>query len=70
MSKPQSILHITNFIPEQSKNSGNYNNLLKYMFNSADGANVAGLNYIRVPIGASDFSAGGKSATSYYIQHH
>ncbi|KAG6888229.1 hypothetical protein C0995_009606 [Termitomyces sp. Mi166 len=28
------------------------------MFNTADGANAAGLNYIRVPIGASDFSAG------------
>ncbi|KAG6844261.1 hypothetical protein H0H87_008354 [Tephrocybe sp. NHM501043] len=40
----------------KSKNSANYNNLLKYMFNSVDGANAAGLNYIRVPIGASDFS--------------
>jgi hypothetical protein len=29
------------------------------MFDSADGANAAGLNYIRVGIGASDFSAGG-----------
>ncbi|RDB26922.1 Endo-1,6-beta-D-glucanase [Hypsizygus marmoreus] len=28
------------------------------MFNSADGANAAGLNYIRVAIGASDFAAG------------
>ncbi|GLB39559.1 putative glycosyl hydrolase 30 family protein [Lyophyllum shimeji] len=41
----------------KSKNSGNYHNLLNYMFNSADGANAAGLNYLRVPIGASDFSA-------------
>ncbi|KAF9558907.1 glycoside hydrolase family 30 protein [Agrocybe pediades] len=39
-------------------NSGNYWNLLGYMFGAADGANVAGLNYIRVPIGASDFSSG------------
>ncbi|KAE9407542.1 glucan endo-1,6-beta-glucosidase [Gymnopus androsaceus JB14] len=38
-------------------NSGNYWNLLGYMFNPTDGANAAGLNYIRVPIGASDFSA-------------
>lgn len=30
------------------------------MFNSADGANAAGLNYIRVAIGASDFAAGRK----------
>ena len=27
------------------------------MFSPTDGANAAGLNYIRVPIGASDFSA-------------
>ncbi|KAG6908879.1 hypothetical protein DXG01_002953 [Tephrocybe rancida] len=45
----------------KSKNNANYNNLLRYMFNSADGANTAGLNYIRVPIGASDFSAGAYS---------
>ncbi|GLB39557.1 putative glycosyl hydrolase 30 family protein [Lyophyllum shimeji] len=41
----------------KSQDSGNYDNLLNYMFNSADGANAAGLNYLRVPIGASDFSA-------------
>ncbi|KAG6830490.1 hypothetical protein H0H92_000498 [Tricholoma furcatifolium] len=29
------------------------------MFDSTDGANVAGLNYVRVPIGASDFSSQG-----------
>jgi hypothetical protein len=27
------------------------------MFSPTDGANAAGLNYIRIPIGASDFSA-------------
>ncbi|KAG6852577.1 hypothetical protein C0991_010869, partial [Blastosporella zonata] len=42
-----------------STNAANYNSLLNYMFNTADGANAAGLNYLRVPIGASDFSAGG-----------
>ncbi|KAF8964806.1 glycoside hydrolase [Flammula alnicola] len=41
----------------KTKNSGNYWNLLQYMFTTTDGANAAGLNYIRVPIGASDFSA-------------
>ncbi|KAG6818641.1 hypothetical protein H0H93_003231, partial [Arthromyces matolae] len=46
----------------KSTNAGNYNTLLNYMFGSADGANAAGLNYIRVPIGASDFS---DSAYSY-----
>ncbi|KAG6830114.1 hypothetical protein H0H92_002163 [Tricholoma furcatifolium] len=33
--------------------------LLTYMFGSTDGDNVAGLNCIRVPIGASDFSPQG-----------
>ncbi|KAF8069316.1 glycoside hydrolase family 30 protein [Lyophyllum atratum] len=41
----------------KSKNNANYHALLNYMFNSGDGANAAGLNYLRVPIGASDFSA-------------
>ncbi|KAF8797523.1 glycoside hydrolase family 30 protein [Phlegmacium glaucopus] len=41
----------------KSTNSANYFNLLKYAFSPTDGANAAGLNYIRVPIGASDFSA-------------
>ncbi|KDR79564.1 hypothetical protein GALMADRAFT_137365 [Galerina marginata CBS 339.88] len=41
----------------KSKNSGNYWNLLGYMFGPTYGANSAGLNYIRVPIGSSDFSA-------------
>jgi len=30
------------------------------MFNPVDGATGAGLNYIRVPIGATDFSASRK----------
>ncbi|KAG6826979.1 hypothetical protein H0H92_013684 [Tricholoma furcatifolium] len=41
------------------KNPDNYRKILTYMFDSADGGNVAGLNYIRVPIGASDFSPQG-----------
>ncbi|KII83682.1 glycoside hydrolase family 30 protein [Plicaturopsis crispa FD-325 SS-3] len=41
----------------KSKNSGNYWAILDYMFNPADGANSAGLSYLRVPLGASDFSA-------------
>ncbi|KAF9460162.1 glycoside hydrolase family 30 protein [Collybia nuda] len=41
----------------KNRNPTNYNSLLRYMFNGADGANSAGLNYIRVGIGASDFSA-------------
>nr|BAH80445.1 putative glycoside hydrolase family 30 protein [Lentinula edodes] len=43
----------------KTANSGNYWNLLNYMFNPTDGANAAGLSYVRVPIGASDFSASG-----------
>ncbi|KAL0571506.1 hypothetical protein V5O48_010456 [Marasmius crinis-equi] len=42
----------------KSKNSGNYWNMLNYLFSPTDGANAAGLNYIRVPLGASDFSSG------------
>ncbi|KAF9031585.1 glycoside hydrolase [Panaeolus papilionaceus] len=42
----------------KSKNSGNYNNLMNYLFSPTYAANAAGLNFIRVPIGASDFSAG------------
>ncbi|KAF5370547.1 hypothetical protein D9757_010139 [Collybiopsis confluens] len=41
----------------KTANSGNYFNLINYMFNPTDGANAAGLNYVRVPIGATDFSA-------------
>ncbi|KAF7373313.1 Glucan endo-1,6-beta-glucosidase [Mycena sanguinolenta] len=41
----------------KATNSDNYFELLNYMFSPTDGANAAGLNYIRVPLGASDFSA-------------
>ncbi|KAL1738416.1 glycoside hydrolase superfamily, partial [Schizophyllum fasciatum] len=41
----------------KSQNSGSYNKLLRYLFDATDGANAAGLSYIRVPLGASDFSA-------------
>ncbi|KXN82356.1 Endo-1,6-beta-D-glucanase [Leucoagaricus sp. SymC.cos] len=41
----------------KSRNPSNYQNLLNAMFNPIDGGTGAGLNYIRVPIGASDFSA-------------
>ncbi|KAJ8503103.1 hypothetical protein ONZ45_g11150 [Pleurotus djamor] len=40
-----------------NRNPTNYQNLLRYLFTPTDGANAAGLSYIRVPIGASDFSA-------------
>ncbi|KAJ6479912.1 glycoside hydrolase family 30 protein [Mycena vitilis] len=38
-------------------NSGNYWNVLQKLFSPEDGANAAGLSYLRVPIGATDFSA-------------
>ncbi|KAJ7206033.1 glucan endo-1,6-beta-glucosidase [Mycena pura] len=41
----------------KAKNSDNYWKLLTYMFSPTDGANAAGISYIRVPLGASDFSA-------------
>ncbi|THU93388.1 glucan endo-1,6-beta-glucosidase [Dendrothele bispora CBS 962.96] len=41
----------------KSRNSGAYFSLLGYLFSPTDGANAAGLNYIRIPLGASDFSA-------------
>ncbi|KIJ95890.1 glycoside hydrolase family 30 protein [Laccaria amethystina LaAM-08-1] len=41
----------------KSTNSQNYWTLLDHMFSSTYAANAAGLNYIRVTIGASDFSA-------------
>ncbi|PPR01864.1 hypothetical protein CVT24_001345 [Panaeolus cyanescens] len=56
-------MHFSNFARDtvhlvyQSKNSGNYNKLLNYLFNPGYGENAAGLNFIRIPIGASDFSA-------------
>ncbi|KAJ7854644.1 glycoside hydrolase family 30 protein [Mycena leptocephala] len=41
----------------KAKNSANYNSILQHMFTVTDGANAAGFSYLRVPIGASDFSA-------------
>ncbi|KAF5362729.1 hypothetical protein D9758_011677 [Tetrapyrgos nigripes] len=42
----------------KSKNRNAYNDLLNYLFSPTDGANAAGLSYIRIPLGASDFSSG------------
>ncbi|TFK38651.1 glucan endo-1,6-beta-glucosidase [Crucibulum laeve] len=39
------------------EHADNYWAILRYMFSPVDGANAAGLNYIRIPLGASDFSA-------------
>ncbi|KAJ7088501.1 glycoside hydrolase family 30 protein [Mycena belliarum] len=41
----------------KSKNAANYWSILGHMFSVADGADAAGFSYLRVPIGASDFSA-------------
>lgn len=41
----------------KSQNSTNYWELLDYLFNITDASNSAGFSYIRVPLGASDFSA-------------
>ncbi|KAJ7871665.1 glucan endo-1,6-beta-glucosidase [Mycena olivaceomarginata] len=41
----------------KTKNSANYWSVLGHLFSVADGADAAGLSYLRVPIGASDFSA-------------
>ncbi|KAF8637166.1 hypothetical protein AX17_003070 [Amanita inopinata Kibby_2008] len=41
----------------KSKNPANYWELLNYLFSPRDGANAAGLSYVRVPLGASDFSS-------------
>jgi hypothetical protein len=49
----------------KNANSGNYWSLLKYMFDPTDGANSAGLSYIRIPLGSSDLSA---SAYTYCDQ--
>ncbi|KAH7922519.1 glycoside hydrolase family 30 protein [Leucogyrophana mollusca] len=40
----------------KAQNSGSYWQLMDYLFNATDGANAAGFSYIRVPLGASDFS--------------
>ncbi|KAG6335099.1 hypothetical protein ID866_3988 [Astraeus odoratus] len=41
----------------KNQNSGSYWSLMDYLFDATDGANAAGFSYIRVPLGASDFSA-------------
>ncbi|KAE9400866.1 glucan endo-1,6-beta-glucosidase [Gymnopus androsaceus JB14] len=41
----------------KTTNVAQYWSLLGYLFVPTDGAGAAGLNYIRVPLGASDFSA-------------
>lgn len=43
----------------QTKNSTNYWSLLNYLFSPREAANAAGLSYVRVPLGASDFAAKG-----------
>ncbi|KAF8626671.1 hypothetical protein AX15_004762 [Amanita polypyramis BW_CC] len=40
----------------KTANPDNYWTLLKYLFDPTDNANAAGLSYVRVPLGASDFS--------------
>ncbi|KAF9526218.1 glucan endo-1,6-beta-glucosidase [Crepidotus variabilis] len=40
----------------KSVNPSNYWSLLNYLFNATEGANAAGLSYLRFPIGACDFS--------------
>ncbi|KAF8064208.1 glycoside hydrolase [Lyophyllum atratum] len=41
----------------KTKNTVNYWKLINYLFSPTDAANAAGLSYLRVPLGASDFSA-------------
>ncbi|KAJ3488425.1 hypothetical protein NLI96_g2859 [Meripilus lineatus] len=41
----------------KNANSGTYNTLLKKLFDPTDGNTGAGFSYLRVPLGASDFSA-------------
>ncbi|OJT15176.1 Endo-1,6-beta-D-glucanase [Trametes pubescens] len=41
----------------KDKNAGNYWSLLGKLFDPTNGANAAGFTYLRVPLGASDFSA-------------
>ncbi|KAI9568162.1 glycoside hydrolase family 30 protein [Boletus coccyginus] len=41
----------------KSENPDSYWKLLCYLFNITDGSNSAGFSYIRVPLGATDFSA-------------
>ncbi|KAI0333703.1 glycoside hydrolase [Cubamyces sp. BRFM 1775] len=41
----------------KSQNSNNYWSILNTLFDPNDGADAAGFSYLRVPLGASDFSA-------------
>ncbi|KAJ6476001.1 glucan endo-1,6-beta-glucosidase [Mycena vitilis] len=41
----------------KTTNNANYMSVLTHMFSVANGADAAGLSYLRVPIGASDFSS-------------
>ncbi|KAH9847930.1 glycoside hydrolase [Lenzites betulinus] len=41
----------------KKQNAANYWSLLNTLFDTTDGADAAGLSYLRVPLGASDFSA-------------
>ncbi|KIY71901.1 glycoside hydrolase family 30 protein [Cylindrobasidium torrendii FP15055 ss-10] len=43
----------------KSTNSNNYWALLRYLFDTTEGANAAGLSYLRVTLAASDFSPRG-----------
>lgn len=49
-------------LSDQGTNSANYNSLMNTLFDPTDGADAAGLNVIRVPIGASDYSTMGLCA--------
>ncbi|KAG5219561.1 glycoside hydrolase family protein [Salix suchowensis] len=53
-----------------SRNPDNYWKLLNYLFVPTDAANAAGLSYIRIPIGASDFSASQYSLDDTNAIHH
>ncbi|KAJ8461900.1 hypothetical protein ONZ51_g11249 [Trametes cubensis] len=62
----------------KSQNSNNYWSILNTLFDPTDGADAAGFSYLRVPLGASDFSAkvyslddvsGDTSLTSFNINN-
>ncbi|TBU27192.1 glycoside hydrolase [Dichomitus squalens] len=49
---------ILNNLKASNADSSSYWSLLEYLFDPTDGANSAGFSYLRIPLGASDFSAG------------
>ena len=59
-----SVMILTSF---QGTNTNNYWKLLNYMFDTTYAANSAGLSYIRVPIGASDFSESGPCSIMFGV---